>query len=137
MRNITANTLLLQKQYSTQFKPLLNVSGKTTHAIFEDALSVYENNQVYYQDRIDDKTISMVDICAGLSALEHWFMSIIEPKSLDDVDAWKVRESSKLINGFSSYCDPELHQYIQPMSSHTRDYIKQQQKRLKIHNPIS
>jgi hypothetical protein len=127
MRTITANTSMLQKQYSTEFRPLINVSGKTSHSKFEEALLIYENNQVYYQDRIDDHTININDIRSGLSALEHWFMCIIEPKSKDDLESWKSRESSKLINGYSAYCDPELHKYIQPMSPHTRNYIQQQQ----------
>lgn len=127
MRTITANTVMLQKQYSTELRPLINVSGRTSYSLFEEALLIYENNQVYYQDRIDDHTLDILEIRSGLTTLEHWFMSIIEPKSQDDEDAWRIRESNKLTNGFSAYCDPELHQYIQPMSQHGRNYIRQQQ----------
>jgi hypothetical protein len=125
MRDITANTLTLQKQYSTTLRPLINVIGKVSHETFEDALSVYENNQVYYQDRIDDKVVDIETVKICLTQLEHWFACIIEPEPVDDIEAWKERELSKVFKGLSPYCDPELHKYIQPLPSNLRTQIRQ------------
>lgn len=127
MRKITENTTTLQKQYSTTFRPLANITGKVSHSLFEEALLIYENNQVYYQDRIDDKTLSQSDIQSGLTSLEHWFASIIEPKNYDDATSWKERELFKLRHGITSYCDPELYKYIQPLPSNLLSLIKQYQ----------
>jgi hypothetical protein len=127
MRKITANTINLQKQYSTELKLLTNAIGRVSNMIFEESLSIYENNQVYYQDRLDDQKIDIDSINLGLTTLEHWFMCIIEPRPRDDIDAWRIRELSKLQIGFSFYCDPELHKHIQTLPSHISNLIKQYQ----------
>lgn len=125
MRKITANTISLQKQYITTFRPLPQIVGRVTPTVFEDALAVYENNQVYYQDRIDDKTMSRDDIRAALTSLEQWFACIIEPRPREDADAWRERELSKLTKGVTSYCDPDLYPYITPMPPQIIATIKQ------------
>jgi hypothetical protein len=125
MRKITANTTTLQKQYSTEFKPLINITGKVSYSQFEEALSIYENNQVYYQDRLDDHTLDLDSIRIGLTTLEHWFACIIEPKSQDDPDSWRERELSKLTKGITSYCDSDLYKYIQPLPPHIISFIQQ------------
>jgi hypothetical protein len=112
MRAIAANTMTLQKQYCTVLRPLINVGGKVSVTVFEEALSIYENNQVYYQDRIDDHSISIDAIKAGLTELERWFANIPEPKPVDDVEAWREREIQRQTKGLTAYCDPELHKYI-------------------------
>lgn len=127
MRNITQNMITLQKQYTNVLKPLLNVSGRVSHSIFEEALSIYENNQVYYQDRIDDHSLDIPTIRARLTELEQWFMCIIEPRATDDLNSWREREQSKLIKGVSTYCDPELYPYISPLPAHIRSMIQQYQ----------
>jgi hypothetical protein len=127
MRAITANTLTLQKRYITELKPIPNIVGRVSHTVFEEALTVYENNQVYYQDRIDDHKLDMETIRSRLTELEHWFVCIIEPRPRDDIDSWRERELSKLTRGTSSYCDPELYKYIRPLGPHQQLFIKQQQ----------
>lgn len=124
---IATNNMTLEKQYFTVLRPLINVSGRVTAAVFEEALSIYENNQVYYQDRIDDKTLTMDAIKTELTALEHWFAHIIEPKAIDDVEAWRERELIKITKGHTAYCDPELYQYIQPLSDTIRAIIQRLQ----------
>lgn len=125
MRDITVTTTTLQKQYSNTLRLLTNVTGRVSQRIFDDALSIYENNQVYYQDLIDDKTVDIQVIRDGLTTLEHWFASIIEPKATDDLAAWRERESLKLTKGITAYCDPELYQYIQPLPDNIRLQIRQ------------
>jgi len=125
MRNITANTLKLQKQYSTEYKQVINIEGLVSYDMFEEALSIYENNQVYYQDRIDDKSLDINSIQIGLTELEYWFVCIIEPKQHDDIAAWKDRELFKLNKGRTSYCDPELYKYITVFPEQLRNKIKQ------------
>ena len=123
MRTISENTLTLHRQYKNHLKPLINVSGLVSSNIFEDALLIYENNQVYYQDRIDDHCIDLPTIKICLTKLEHWFLCIIEPKDNDDVAAWINREHYKITKGITTYCDPELHQYITPAPIHIINFI--------------
>lgn len=113
MKSIT-NVISLHRKYLTQLKPIPNISGKVSHKDFEEALSIYENNQVYYQDRLDDKSIDVKTISQRLTELEYWFICIIEPKPLiqEDVQQWRDRELFKIKNGLTSYCDPEVHKYI-------------------------
>lgn len=124
MKKLSENTLQASMKYSTQLKGLLNVKGKVTDTIFEQALSIYENNQVFYQDRIDDGLIPLEQIKYDLTNLEIWFCQIIEPISKDDINSWKERESMKLLKGISSYCDPELYKYITPLSFEIKNIIK-------------
>jgi len=128
MRKISTNTMTLQKQYSNEYKPLIDIRGKVSHSIFEEALSIYENNQVFYQDRIDSIGEGQQDldtIRIGLTTLEHWFGCIIEPKSQDDLISWKERELFKITKGLTAYCDPELYKYIQPFPPQIIEFIKQ------------
>lgn len=129
MRVITETTAGLQHQYSTQFRTLINVSGRVSQRMFEDVLAIYENNQVYYQDRIDDQAIPIQSIKDGLNALEQWFGCIIEPKprDTDELEAWHDREMKKLTKGVTAYCDPELYKYIIPFNETLRAHIKQLQ----------
>ena len=125
MRSITEGIISLNKQHKTEFQPLLDIVGKVNEKLFELALSIYENNQVFYQDRIDDNTIDMSLIKQGLTHLEYWFMFIAEPKPIfkDEIVSWKERESCKIEKGITSYCDPELYFYITPMSTFERSKL--------------
>ncbi|CAH6421725.1 Hypothetical protein HVR_LOCUS1365 [uncultured virus] len=123
MKAIRENTLTLQQQYKNDLKPLINASGRVSVKIFEEALQIYENNQVYYQDRIDDRDLDLPTVRARLTELEQWFLCIIEPKPIDDIPSWIDRERNKLIKGISSYCDPELYPYIVPASAHVLKFI--------------
>lgn len=122
MKSITQGIQAVREHNSIILKALPNVKGIVTCDIFEEMLRIYENNQVYYQDRIEDHTIDIDTIKYGLTQLEHWFMNIIEPCPnndniyLDqDIEDWKSRELFKKCNGMTSYCDNELHKYIKPM----------------------
>lgn len=127
MRSITNSTISLQKQYSNELRELPKVYGKVTHKIFENALSVYENNQVFYQDKIDDKSLDMSFIKEKLTELEYWFMCIIEPaprvKNEEEIKEWKEREKFKISKGITSYCDPELYKYITPAGEEIKAFI--------------
>ena len=111
MKSISKTTSELRNLYKTELKELPNLKNNVTQKQFDLALSVYENNQVYYQDRIDDKSIDLETIKNKLTELEKWFININEPKQKDDIEAWSIREKEK-IKGISSYCDPELYSYI-------------------------
>ena len=112
MQSISQTTTNLQKQYANTFQPLPALSGWVTPAQFEQALAIYENNQVYYQDCLDNKTLSKAEISSGLTTLEQWFVRIVEPLSLEGS---KDREQEKTRSGRSAYCDPELYSYIVPL----------------------
>lgn len=129
MRSIAATTSDLQKRYATQYRLLPKIQGRVTPVQFEDLLNIYENNQVFYQDRIDDKQVALVDIEHGLTQLEYWFMRIIEPVPTNDVESWKHREQTKILKGYSAYCDPELYKHIVPASSMLRNEIQVLQAR--------
>lgn len=124
MRSISAVTNNLHKHYATQYKPLPNVQGRVAAIYFEELLSIYENNQVFYQDRLDDNTMELAVIKSGLTELEYWFMRIIEPQAADDVTAWREREQLKLTKGYSAYCDPELYKHIVPAPVTVRNEIQ-------------
>lgn len=113
MKTLSENTLSLHRQYKNILKPLINISGKVSSKEFETALQIYENNQVYYQDRIDNKDMDLSVIKYSLTQLEYWFLLIIEPMS-NTIDDVREREHFKLRKGISSYCDPELYNYITP-----------------------
>jgi uncharacterized protein YbaR (Trm112 family) len=117
MRNIRSCTSQLQKQYHTELMPLINIEGIVKQQMFDKALSIYENNQVYYQDRIDDGLLDISTIKTRLTELEHWFCLIIEPKPKDkeDIESWKEREIFKFRMKITSYCDNELYKYIDPI----------------------
>lgn len=123
MHAITAATHTFQHQFKTQLRPLPNIRGCVRADIFETALSIYENNQVYYQDRIDDKTLTEDDIRTNLNELEYWFMQIIEPRPKTDVAEWSLREKNKVIHGRSGYCDETLHDWVAPAPTDIRDAI--------------
>jgi len=115
MREISRNISELQRQYKNVLQDIPPITGIVSTSQFEKALAVYENNQVYYQDCIDEQSMDIETIKIHLTKLEHWFIHIIEPKPSEDIDEWKDRERSKLETGYSIYCDPELHTYITPL----------------------
>lgn len=132
MRSLNENTLLFQRQFKNKLKPLPNLIGCVSSAKFEEALEIYENNQVYYQDRIDDHQMDINTIKRNLTELEYWFIKIIEPRPSDknDIEEWKNREQTKLDTGRSSYCDPELYPYITPAPTHILNVVSSHQRRL-------
>jgi len=124
MKAISETTLNLRKNYRNELKPLPKVSGLVSTTVFENALDIYENNQVFYQDQIDDGIIEREAIARDLTALEHWFMQIIEPKPRgSELESRNAREQLKLTKGVSGYCDPELYEYIGPLPPEIRAFL--------------
>jgi len=120
MHSISIRTMSLQKQYCTKLKDMPDVYGRVSVKVFDELLSVYENNQVYYQDRLDDETMSIEDIKTNLTKLEWWFSRIIEPK---ENEGRRERETNKTTKRITSFCDPELHKYIQLLPDNFVCYI--------------
>ena len=128
MRSITQNTIALQSKYKNELKTLPDVRGRVSAHVFDNLLSLYENNQVYYQERIDDHSLDKSTISSLLTQLEHWFICIIEPRPriADDIEAWKERERNKCLNGRSAYCDPELYEYVERAPVSILSFIRQE-----------
>lgn len=116
MRELTAAATDLRKQYQNELQPLPSVSHHGCDPVssdeFEEYLSIYENNQVYYQDRIDDGSLTSSEISRCLTALEQWFTSIREPSDNLDPQGYAQRQQNLADTGISAYCDPELYRYI-------------------------
>ena len=98
--------------------------GKVTRAKFEELLSIYENNQVYYQDELDANNITEQQAKEGLTELEHWFIMFVEPKTREDKEGVIIRERYKLETGYSAYCDKVLYPYITPATEAMRQEIR-------------
>lgn len=114
MRAIAIKTNNLRKQYRNELRDMIAVSGIVSTKKFEKILAIYENNQVYYQDCMDNNELDIEVIKSKLTELERWFMKVIEPKPTDDIEAWHERQNFKAQRGISAYCDPNLHKYITP-----------------------
>lgn len=109
MRSLINVTSSFANYYRTTCKNLPPFRGLVNQIQFNEALSVYENNQVYYQECMDDKSLTVADITAGLVQLEQWFAAIIEPDSNDNAaDHRKFLQS----RGVTAHCDPELYPYL-------------------------
>lgn len=137
MRNISLQTNNLRLLYANKFKPFnKNIKGKVSLEEYEELLEIYENNQVYYQDCIQNETSTYDQLCIDLTELEYWFICIVEPYDydeydLDDYSDWKTREQFKYNKGYSGYCDPDLYFYIkQPLPQDIINYIKNSHKNL-------
>jgi hypothetical protein len=129
MRSITSITSSLKSYYKNVYKECPKIQGYVNHDQYEELLSIYENNQVYYQDCIESGSLGESTLKSKLSELEYWFLCIIEPKpqedDKDEIESWKMRETNKLENGYTSHCDPDLHKYINPLPKHTRNFLIQ------------
>lgn len=126
MRSIASGTLNLQKHFRNELKELVQISGYVNEECFEKVLEIYENNQVFYQEKLEDGEMSVDMAKEKLTELERWFVCIIEPKpkSNSEVPDWILREEYKLNTGYSSYCDKELYCYITPISDHVKNYVR-------------
>lgn len=69
---------------------------------WEEALSIYENNQQYYLQEINK------GVKIDIKELEDWFNAISEPKS----DDWQYKQEFKKKNGYSIYFDTDLLPYL-------------------------
>jgi hypothetical protein len=125
MRSIRETTSSLKSQFKTQLMPITKSQGRVNQDTFDQALRIYENNQVYYQDQLDEGNITIEQFKFELTKLEKWFLCIIEPRQSDDLDAWRNRELGKIKRGVSGYCDLEVIKYIEKPSQETINYISQ------------
>ena len=81
--------------------PLTICSNKPDLITFFKCLDVYENNQSYYSDNIEE-----------LIKLEKWFSKISEPYSRDP--EWATRENNRKVFGISDYCDEDIRKFLLP-----------------------
>jgi len=81
--------------------PLTKCGNKPDLITFFKCLDVYENNQSYYSDNIEE-----------LIKLEKWFNKISEPYSRDP--GWVNRENNRKIFGISDYCDSDVRKLLLP-----------------------
>lgn len=109
MRSLIAASTSFARCHQTSYKNLLPFMGMVNITQFNEALAVYENNQVYYQECIDDQSLSVQEITDGLIALEQWFAGIIEPAGCDNAEDHRIFLATK---GITAYCDPELYPYL-------------------------
>jgi hypothetical protein len=146
MINITQEIKSVQKNLKNKFKNCPEVEGIVTQEVFDQCRDIYENNQVYYQQKFEDNKITKEVFSEKVSILEEWFICIIEPKPLNpltplrgssevyeqEVEDWLEREHDKLKNLYSSYCDPDIHEYLIKPSKEFHDYILQCHKQMHI-----
>jgi len=139
MKNISIQTNNLRSLYANKFKSYdKNIKGRVSLEIYEELLEIYENNQVYYQDCMQNESMTYDHLCEALTELEYWFICIIEPYDhndpdldKDDYNEWKSREQFKINKGFSGYCDPDLYFYIkQPLPQEIIRFINSSHKNL-------
>jgi len=109
MRSLMNVTNSFANCYHTTYKNLLPFKGHVDQQQFNEALAVYESNQVYYQECIDNQSLTTEEITVGLVELERWFAAIMEPLSNDNaVDHRKFLQDK----GVTAHCDPELYPYL-------------------------
>jgi hypothetical protein len=142
MINITQEIKSVQKNLKNKFKNCPEVEGIVTQEIFDQCRDIYENNQVYYQQKFEDNKITKEVFSEKVSILEEWFICIIEPKPNpskiekniyeQEVEDWLEREHDKLKNLYSCYCDPDIHEYLIKPSKEFHDYILQCHKQIHI-----
>jgi len=121
MKNINSITASYHNKFVTKLLDIPAIKGNLTIEDFEELLNIYENNQVYYQECMDNKILDIETIKNKLTELEHWFIFIQEPYS--DEEGYEDRRKIKKNTGYSPYCDPELYQYITPLSSEKRKLL--------------
>lgn len=98
--------------------PFINITT------FDFFLSIYENNQNYYASNLSQFTDS--ELIDRLTRLEHWFLAVIEPvpQKSSELKEWRIREHNKRYNCRTAYCDPNLYDYIQPLSVPLRKHLE-------------
>ncbi len=77
---------------------------------FDDALLIYENNQTFYLEQIQDDIANLNSIIKNVTHLEQWFNCIKEPKPTqnEDIKEWEERCEWKIKYGYSKYFNTEL-----------------------------
>ena len=131
MRSISQNIANTRGTYRNVLQALVPMKGRVSIQQFETALSIYENNQVFYQDQMETETMKADAIQKELTRLEHWFIQIIEPRGEDPEDRIH-REQYKLQKGISKYCDPDLYSYIDPIPDSIRNFLQENHRKIGI-----
>lgn len=133
MRSITETIASSRSSYEYKIRPLIRCRGRVALKRFNEALEIYENNQICLQAALDAGTMSMDVVRTELTKLEAWFICIIEPASTDadDVGGNIQREHHKLTSGFSHYCEEAVYDLIQPMNDDIRSYVEAQYQKLR------
>lgn len=107
-----------QKNTTKQENTLRPLLSRIT---FAQALEIYENNQVYYQDRLEQTSVTaQAEVIQQLNELEHWFIVLMEPNTTQE----QLRQ--KLIRGHSEYCALPLRSYIAPLPAPVINVIQKQ-----------
>lgn len=112
----------VQKNTTKQENILRPLMSRIT---FAQALEIYENNQVYYQDRLERGDMPQAEIIQQLNELEQWFIVLMEPNTTTE----QLRQ--KLIRGYSEYCALPLRSYITPLPAAIVNIIQKQMAQAK------
>jgi len=121
----TSCSFIKFKQPQTKPKVIIyyiEVDNKKKYT-FEDALDIFENNQSYITENLNDSVltantlkidINYNDTINKLKSLVQWFNKQKEPKPIDKLELkeWKERQEFKKVHGYTSYLDKELIQYL-------------------------
>lgn len=88
------------------------IVGSVTQNVFDRVLDIYEANQATCEEFMSG--MKEDELRTYLSALESWFVLIIEPRPNNRLDwpAWQHREMTKFLEGVSTYCLPKLRSLI-------------------------
>jgi len=80
---------------------------KITEDLFYECLDIYNNNQIVL------KSLRMTKAnIRDILKLEDWFSLIPEPKDKYDRSGWERRETIRIEEGISYYCDENLRDII-------------------------
>lgn len=112
-------------KHLTKFEELPDIRGIVSKEIFETMLEIYENNQGYYQDKLEEGNVHISIIKQGLTKLEHWFAMILEPVDPEDIDDWLGRESHKIEKRITIFCDEHLAKYCDPIPDKIVKFIRE------------
>jgi hypothetical protein len=117
MQKVSQVVTSFSRRHQNILQDCPKIIGVVSPEKFEELLLIYENNQMYYQDQLEDKTQEIALIRENLTILEHWFLLIIEPQPRNyDLESWNDRYLSINQTGYSAYGDPDLQTYITPLS---------------------
>jgi hypothetical protein len=110
MRSLAEITSHFGKRHRTKYLGLPDAPLIATVEQFNEYLLIYENNQVYYQEQLEEPQADQVILGAGLVALERWFAAIQEP---EDIEGALEHRQFLAKRGVTAHCDPELYPFLQ------------------------
>ena len=115
MRYLSNTIRELQRTIRTNYIKLPKIEkSKITKKRYEELLNIYETNQLYYQEEIDEHGATE-EIIEGLNMLEEWFIGIDEPTGrVGKIEREEINERNRYKNyhNVSFYCDTELYKYM-------------------------